>query len=294
MSVKLKADLALVSVCLAWGISYLLTDFCLTELGTFTLNAFRFLLAFFVAGALSFKMLKKVSRTTLKFAAFNGLFLFAVYSCSTFGVLYTSVSNAGFLCCIAVLFTPFLELLFFKKSPPKKTFFVAVVATVGIALLTLNEQYRFAFGDLICIACSIFYAFYLMFTEVAVKREEVEAYHLGVFQLGFTGLYCLAAAFLLETPRLPPTPAIWASAIFLAVFCTGFAIVVQSVAQKYTSATNVSVIFCLEPLFAGIAAFIFANERLLPRAYVGAAILLLSLLVMEVDPGALLRKKNKA
>lgn len=291
MSTKAKADLALTSVCLAWGISYLLTDFCLTEVGTFTLNAFRFLLAFFVAGALAFKTLKKVSRTTLRFAALNGLFLLVVYSCSSYGVLYTSVSNAGFLCCIAVLFTPFLEFFFFKKFPPKKTFFVAAVATVGIALMTLDEQYRFAFGDLICIACSIFYALYLMLTEVAVKREDVDAFHLGVFQLGFTGLYCFVSCFIVETPRLPQSTAFWASAIFLAVFCTGFAIIVQSVAQKYTSATNVSVIFCLEPLFAGIAAFFFANERLLPRAYAGAAILLLSLLVMEVDLKALLKKE---
>ena len=293
MSTKFKAELSLVSVCLAWGISYILTDFCLTVMGTFTLNAFRFLLAFLVAGVCAFKNLKRVNRTTLKFAAANAVLLMAVYVCSSLGVVYTSVSNAGFLCCIAVLFTPFLEFFFFKKFPKKKTFLVALVATVGIALMTLDERYRFAFGDLICIACSIIYAVYLMITEVVVKRDDVDAFHLGVFQLGFTGLYCLIISLLFETPVLPNTTALWASATFLALFCTGVSTVVQSVAQKYTSATNVSVIFCLEPLFAGIAAFLFANERLLPRAYVGALILLLSLVWMEVDIPALVRKKNK-
>ncbi len=292
MNTKLKAELSLVSVCLAWGISYLLTDFCLTEMGTFTLNAFRFLLAFIVAAALAFRKLKTVSKTTLKFSALNGLFLLAVYCFSSFGVLYTSISNAGFLCCIAVIFTPFLDFFFFKKFPGKKTFFVATAATVGIALMTLDEHLRFAWGDLICIACSIFYAVYLMLTEVAVKREDVDAFHLGVFQLGFTGIYCLAMSFLVETPALPSTPAVWISAVFLAVFCTGAAVIIQSVAQKYTSATNVSVIFCLEPLFAGIAAFVFAGERLTPRAYLGSAILMLSLVLMEVDIKTLL-KRNK-
>ena len=61
-------------------------------------------------------------------------------------------------------------------------------------------------------------------------------------------------------------------------------------AQQYTTASHVGVIFTLEPVFSGIVAYFFADEKLLPRGYVGAALMLLSLLVIEVDWSGLLKK----
>ena len=50
MSRQRKADLLLVLATGFWGVSYYLLDLCLTELPPLTLNAFRFLTAFFVLG----------------------------------------------------------------------------------------------------------------------------------------------------------------------------------------------------------------------------------------------------
>ena len=66
MTKQVKADLMLVLVTLCWGVSYLLMDLSLADLGPFTLNAFRFLGAFFLASAASFPKLKTVNKTTLK------------------------------------------------------------------------------------------------------------------------------------------------------------------------------------------------------------------------------------
>jgi drug/metabolite transporter (DMT)-like permease len=58
MRTQVKADLMLVLVTLCWGVSYLMMDICLEEMGVFNLNAFRFLLAFFVALVIAFPKLK--------------------------------------------------------------------------------------------------------------------------------------------------------------------------------------------------------------------------------------------
>ncbi|MBK5246798.1 MAG: DMT family transporter, partial [Peptostreptococcaceae bacterium] len=116
------------------------------------------------------------------------------------------------------------------------------------------------------------------------------------FQLGFAGFGNLILSFLVETPTLPQSPKVWASSVFLAIFCTGLAFVIQAVAQQYTSAAHVGIIFTLEPVAAGIAAFVFAGEVLLPRAYLGAIILVLSLLVMETNMKGIfntIKRKNK-
>ena len=102
MTKQVKADIMLVLVTLCWGVSYYLTDLSLTSLEPFTLNAIRFLGAFLVACLFTFPKLKTVNRTTLKYSFLVGIALTFVYIGSTFGVMYTSLSNSGFLCASAV------------------------------------------------------------------------------------------------------------------------------------------------------------------------------------------------
>ena len=67
MKTQLKADLMLVLVTLGWGVSYYMMDLCLAEMDPFTLNAFRFLGAFLVAGILAFPKLRTVNKVTLMY-----------------------------------------------------------------------------------------------------------------------------------------------------------------------------------------------------------------------------------
>lgn len=292
MSKQRKADLMLVLVTLFWGVSYYLVDLCLEELQPMNLNAFRFLLAFLVLAPLFWKKVRHVNRATLKYSAIIGALLVGVYAGATYGVANTSISNAGFICALPVVFTPLLDFLFNRRRPEKKLALALVLCTVGLALLTLNEAFRPARGDLICLLCAVCYAADMLVTEKAVKTPEVDALTLGVCQLGVAGVLMLLVSAIAEQPQLPQSPKIWGAAIFLGLFCSGIAFVIQAVAQQYTSASHVGVIFTLEPVFSGIVAYFFANEKLLPRGYVGAALMLLSLLVMEVDLSGVLRRKK--
>lgn len=292
MSKQVKADLMLVLVTAFWGVSYLLMDIALTEFGAFELNAFRFLGAFFLAAIAFFPQIKTVNKTTIKYSAMVGFALIFVYIGATFGVMYTSLSNAGFLCALTVVFTPILDYLVFRKKPSKKLFIVLVMAFVGIALLTLTENLRPALGDIICLLCAVSYATDLLITEHAVAHEEVNAFQLGVFQLGFCGAGMLILSLIFETQTLAKSPAAWGSAIVLSIFCTGAAFIVQAIAQQYTSASHVGVIFTLEPVFNSIVAFFIAHEILRPQAYVGGILLVASLLVMEIDFTKILKKSS--
>nr|WP_315022251.1 DMT family transporter [uncultured Aminipila sp.] len=291
MSKSLKADLMLMLVTLCWGVSYILMNVCLGEIGPLTLNAYRFLIAFFAALILAFPKLKNVNKATLRYSAMIGLALALVYISVTYGVMYTSLSNAGFLCALTVIITPILAFYIKKEAPNKKLIAVLIMCLIGIGLMTLNEQLKPALGDVLCILCAFIYAVDLMIVDKAVHKEEVNAFQLGVYQLGFTGLYMFVLAIVLEIPVLPSKPSIWAAMLFLAIFCTGVAFIVQVIAQQYTSATHVGVIFALEPVFAAIAAFFFAGERLMPRAYIGALLMLAGIIILEVDFKSIVNKK---
>ena len=296
MSKQVRADGILILVTLCWGVSYLLMDISLEELDPFTLNAFRFLGAFAIAALVSFKKIRTVNKTTLKYSLLVGFALVFVYIGATFGVKYTSLSNSGFLCALTVVFTPILAWLFFKKAPGKKLTFVVILCFIGIALLTLGDDFSINMehlkGDMLCLMCAVAYAADLLLTEKAVSHEEVDAYNLGVFQLGVTGALNLIMALIVETPQAPQTMEVWSAVIFLSVFCTGVAFVLQPVAQQYTTASHVGVIFTLEPVFAAVVAYFFAGEILSFKAYPGAALMLASIFIMEIDFKTLKKKKK--
>lgn len=289
MKTQLKADLMLILVTLCWGVSYYLMDVSLSDLEPFTLNAFRFLGAFAVAGLVSYRRLRMVNRTTLKYSLLIGSALVFVYMGATFGVKYTTLSNSGFLCALTVIFVPILEMIFLRKRPHRKIILAVTMSFIGIMLLTLKDDFSINMGnlrgDLLCLMCAVAYAVDLILTEKAVAHEEVDAFQLGVFQLGVTGVYMLILSMVFETPHLPGTPGIWGSVIFLSLFCTGLAFIVQAIAQQYTTAAHVGIIFTLEPVFAAAVAFLFAGEVLSAKSYLGAVIMTAALFVTEIDFG---------
>ena len=295
MSKQLKADLMLLLVTLGWGFSYYLADLSLEDMGPFTLNAHRFLIAFSVAGIAAFPKLKGVSKMTLKYSVLLGVVLVFVFIGATFGVKYTTLSNAGFLCGLSIIFTPVLSSIVYRKIPDKKVILVVTMSFIGIGLLTLTDNLSINYanlkGDLLSIMCGFLYAVDLLITEKAVTHEEVNPFQLGVFQIGITGLLNLILSFIFEVPHFPSEPGIWASVLFLSIFCTGAAFIIQAIAQRYTCASHVCVIFSLETVFAGFVAFIFAGEVLSIKSYIGAALLISSIFIMEINFDEIKNKK---
>ena len=250
----------LLLVTLCWGVSYFMMDICLQDLGTFTLNMFRFVGAFVLVMLLFPKKMRGISRHTAK---------------------------------LSVVITPVLDWIFKHRIPPRKLTLVVLACAVGIGLMTLNEKMQFNIGDLFCLGCAVANAAMAVIDETAVAQEDVDAFQLGWLSLGVCGLLCTVTAFLAESPHLPASAATAGCTVFLMIFCTGLPFIVQPIAQQYTSAVHVGVIFTMEPVFASIVAFALAGERLLPRGYVGAVILLFAMLWMEIDLRSLLSGRKK-
>lgn len=211
-----RADLMLLLTTSFWGISNCLTAICLRDMQPLTLNAFRFVIAFLVLGFVFHKNLRRVSRVTVKYSIMVGLSLVIVYTSLTYGVLYTSVSNAGFIGALSVVTTPILEFIVYHKKPEKKFGVSMILCLIGLALMTLNETLKPALGDVICLFAAIFYSVDLMVTEKAVANEKVDPLALGVCDLAVVGVVMLMLSVFLETPALPGTAKVWAAALFSA------------------------------------------------------------------------------
>lgn len=140
MNKQQRADLLLVMVTAFWGLSYYLTDLCLTDLPPMCLNAFRFISAFFVLGIIFHKNLFCLNLATIRYSFLVGIALSGTYVFYGYGISRTSLSNAGFICALPVVFTPVFAFLVNRTRPQPQTNSVSVPVLLGISATNAERQ----------------------------------------------------------------------------------------------------------------------------------------------------------
>ncbi|MFJ5769635.1 DMT family transporter [Psychrobacillus sp. NPDC093180] len=280
LNTQLKADFMMLMVTMLWGSSYLFMKMGLDSLQEFNLIALRFGIAFILAGAVFYKRLIRIDFKTFFYGFILGTILFLVISAVTIGLKFTSISNAGFLFSLSVVFVPLLLAIFFKIKPEKKVVFGVGIAIIGIALLTLNNGLKINSGDYLIILGAVFYATQIIVTDKLTKN--VDSITLGIIQLGVAGAWGLLFSLLFEEPHLPGTTESWVSIMALSILCSAIGFIGQAVAQKHTTPTHTGLIFSLEPVFAAGFAFMFVGETLPAKGYIGAILIFIGVIAAEM------------
>lgn len=281
------AKLFSASVPLAWGMSYLFMALGASEIPAIELVAFRCGLAFLALVLIFNRHLKKTfSWKLMGYSAFAGTLLFAVFYFLIVGVIDTSASTAGFLASTTVVIVPIIRATWTRKLPDLKTIIAIFIVLLGLFLLTGADLSQLNFGAVMCLASAALYAIYIILSKCFV--EKVDAMSLGIWQLGFSSLYALVGTLLLETPVLPHTGKVWMAILGLALVCSAYGWVMQTVVQSYISAEFTSIMFSLEPIFTAIFAFLFFGERLAGLSYLGTLLIFLGVLIVIYQP-----KKDK-
>ena len=284
---QLKADMQLLLITFCWGISYVFTNLCLQHMSPMMLLAYRFLIGFVSVAVIFRKNLLKINWITIKYALICSVSLFVTYGAVTYGQLYTTSTKASFLCALTTILTPIIAFFVLKQKQEKSLVVAVIVCFIGIALMTLGEGFRIDrkefIGDVLCMICALTYAINLLTVEKGVRTEGVDAAGLGMMQLLIVGLLDLGFAAFNKELVLPKEPAVWGMVLVLALLCTALALVLQPIAQRHTTASHVGVIYALEPVFSAIAAMLILHEFMTPRNYIGAALMLISIFIMEID-----------
>ena len=69
------------------------------------------------------------------------------------------------------------------------------------------------------------------------------------------------------------------------ILATALAFFIQTNFQKHTTATRVALIFAMEPVFAAITAYFWADERLTYSALAGCALIFAGMIFAELPSG---------
>lgn len=156
-----------------------------------------------------------------------------------------------------------------------------VISLSGVALLTLkNGSISLSVGELLCLLAAVFYACSIILTDRLSKQDD--PLMLGILQVGFIGVYSMAAAFLFETPGIPATASTWAVILALAVICSGFGFTLQPLAQSHTTSERVGLFCALGPVGATISGCIFLHERLGLTGIAGILLILSGMIFVNV------------
>lgn len=285
--IQKHAKLFSATVPLAWGMSYLFMALGASEIPAIELVALRCGLAFLALVLIFNRHLKKTfSWKLMGYSAFAGTLLFAVFYFLIVGVIDTSASTAGFLASTTVVIVPIIRATWTRKLPDLKTIIAIFIVLLGLFLLTGADLSQLNFGAVMCLASAALYAIYIILSKCFV--EKIDAMSLGIWQLGFSSLYALVGTLLFETPVLPHTGKVWMAILGLALVCSAYGWVMQTVVQSYISAEFTSIMFSLEPIFTAIFAFLFFGERLAGLSYLGTLLIFLGVLIVIYQP-----KKDK-
>lgn len=266
------ADFWVAMISIAWGSGFIVTKMGMATMDSYSMVAMRFSVAFIVTFLVFFKKMRGMSLKTMGHAAVLGLILSLDYGFIMIGMETTSASTSSFILGMAVVVVPLMHAVLTRKRPSGLIMLGVVLATAGLALLTLKDSLRIEFGTLMCMASALMYSTHIIVTDHMVQR--VDSLQLGVMQLLVVAVCMWAASALMGTPSLPSGGNEWAVVLYLSLVCSAFCFVMQPIAQKYTTPEHTGLIFALEPVSAAVLGYIFLHEVLGARGYLGAALVL--------------------
>lgn len=285
---RTQAELSILFVSFIWGTTFVIVKNALVDIGPFLFLAMRFISAFLLLAVLSFHNIKQISWSTIRAGSLLGFFLFAGYVFQTVGLQYTTSSNAGFITGLNVVLVPVIYSFLSKTLPTRQIVATVILATTGLYLMSVPAtSFHLAYGDLLVLCCSLAFAFHVVYVGQLSHKHNAVA--ITGIQILFVGLLCLVISLLMEPWPATITYNVWSALLITSVLATSLAFLLQNALQKYSTPTRFAIVLATEPVFAGLAGFLWGHEILSHRAMMGAALILAAMLLsilLKSDQGA--------
>ena len=275
------APWALLSVAAAWGFAFVVMKDAIQRQSVNNFLLTRFCLAVLVMLLLRPQTVKLFNKDLLLRGSLAGIFLGLGYIAQTLGLARTGAAITGFITGLYVVLTPMLASLILKERITKFIWSCIMLATVGLALLSIRG-FSVGIGEMFVLASAFFFAAHII--ALSKWSSGRDAYAMTVVQLSM----CALLAGIASIPggySLPPDSGVWAVVVFTAVFATAIAFIVQTWSQAHMSATKVAVILTMEVVFAALFAIFFGGEILTLQSLLGGALVVVAMyLIVLKEP----------
>jgi len=297
MHKKYLPQLCLLITAMIWGFAFVAQSSGMDHLGPFFFNGIRFLIgaAVLVPIVLVLDNRKKIQQPhhNQQSNASNqskhlwigglcmGIVLFMGASLQQIGIQYTHVANAGFITSLYIILVPLIG-LFFGHRTNKLTWFGAILALVGLFLLSVTEQFTISTGDLLQLAGAVFWAMHIL--VIAYFSPKASTLKLCIIQFFICGIISLIIGVVFEDFSLLAIQSVIPQILYLAILSTGVAYTIQVFAQKHVPPANAAIIFSLESVFALLGGWLLLNETLGTKELLGCGLMFIGVLISQYKP----------
>ena len=277
----LLADLALITVALIWGVGFIASKAALVTITPLWVMTFRFLGSGVLLLILFLKRVRQLDKRTVLMGMVVGSFMFTGMVFQTIGLDHTTASNQAFLIPSYVVLVPFVSWMMTRVKPRALDVAAALLTFAGVAVISLKPDFSMNLGDALTLIFAVVYSFQIVFLGLFVKETDVMSF--TVVQMLTAGGLSLFAA-LVFAPPLDGVSATSAFGIlYLVVFNTALAFLIQNIAQQYTTSTHASLLISLESVFGLIVSVIFLHDPFGPRMALGCGLVFAAVLLTKLE-----------
>jgi drug/metabolite transporter (DMT)-like permease len=283
-SVAFKSNILLMITAIIWGSAFVAQRIGGEYVGAFTFNGLRFFLGFLslIPIILYFEKNKKrsvIGRKTIFAGSITGLCLFIAASLQQIGINDTTAGKAAFITGLYIVLVPLFGIAL-KHSSSRFIWFGALIAIMGLYLLSVTESFTIGKGDLLELIGAVFWAFHILFIDYFVKNNS--ALKLSAVQFITCSVLSLVTAMCIEKTDMTNLVHAIIPIGYGGICSVGIAYTLQVVAQKNAKPSHAAIILSLETVFAAIGGFIILDESLSLRGIAGCLLMLTGMLVSQI------------
>jgi drug/metabolite transporter (DMT)-like permease len=274
----MPALVALIFVTAVWGVTFVQVKDAVAIYPLFAFLAVRFAIASATLAVPAAKRVRGLGRTGTVGGAFLGLLLAGGYALQTAGLERTTVSSTGFITGMYVVLTPLIALVLYRSRIGLAAWGGVVVATAGLAMLS-GIHAGSVKGDLLVLAAAAVYSLQIVLMERYAPRYDALAFTFVEMAAAFVGLLVVALA--LGDLSVPHGWTVWGALLVTGVFASALAFLVQTWAQRRTSATRTALAFSMEPVWTAFFGYTLAGDRLGALGWGGCAAIMAGIVLAE-------------
>jgi drug/metabolite transporter (DMT)-like permease len=274
-----RADATLIAATAVWGVTFVIVKQALVGASPLAFLSLRFAIAA-VALAPFTDLRTPWSRAELRAGALLTLILASGFAAQAVGLQYTTPARSAFIVALSSVLAPVVGFVVLRQRLRWLVAVAVAIAGGGIYLLSAPDGGGLNRGDLLTLITAVVFGGQIV--AVAELAARYDARRLVWLQLAGTAVAAAALAFALEPVRVTASLSVVGALVFTGVGATALALVWQMDAQRHMSAARAALIFCLEPVFAALASWVWLGERLSVTQWAGAGLILGGMILAEL------------
>ncbi|MGC8619122.1 MAG: DMT family transporter [Thermoplasmata archaeon] len=275
---KAKYISLIIIATLLWGVTFPIMKIAVVSISPVLLTLIRFAIASAILFAIFFKRIVSSSIGSALSGLFIGVFLYFGYYFQIVGIVFTSAMHSTLITGLYIIISPILAFFMLKEPLDKKVIISLILALIGLFLITGILITVVNIGDILTFFSAISYSFQVVLVDKYSKKYDplvltfyqiLMVVPLGLIFLPFSGY------------SVSWNNDVIFSIIYLSIFATAIALLLQNFGQKGLDSATASMVFALEPVFGVLFSILLLHETMGILQILGGVLMISAMIIVS-------------